>query len=1123
MRAEHRNGQERRGLTIPRFYTEAGQDPYETVKWARRTSRITNPDGTVIFEMTDAEVPEHWSQVATDIVVSKYFRKAGVPQLDEQGRPILDDQGNPVLGPERSVRQVVRRLVGCWRDWGERYGYFATAEDAQAFEDELAYMLLHQIGAPNSPQWFNTGLYWAYGIAGPPQGHWYVDPETGELRQSPDAYSHPSAHACFIQSVEDDLVNPGGIFDLVLREARVFKYGAGSGTNFSKIRAEGEPLSGGGTSSGLMSFLKVFDRAAGAIKSGGTTRRAAKMVVVDIDHPDIEKFIRWKAEEEKKVAALVAAGYSADFNGEAYATVSGQNSNNSVRVPDEFIRAVLEDRDWHLRWRTDGRIAKTVRARQLWQMIAEAAWQCADPGIQYDTTINDWHTCPASGRINASNPCSEYMFLDDTACNLASLNLLKFYDAKTGHFDIAAFRHAVRLWTIVLEITVLMAQYPSREIAWNSYRFRTLGLGYANLGSLLMTMGLPYDSDRARAVAAAITAIMTGEAYATSAEMAAVLGPFPAFPENREHMLRVIRNHRRAAYDAHPEEYEGLHIAPQGLDATQCPPELVAAAREAWDRALELGERFGYRNAQATLLAPTGTIGLLMDCDTTGIEPDFALVKFKKLAGGGYFKIVNRSVAPALERLGYTPEQIQDILAYVLGTLRLDGAPHINRETLRARGLTDDELQRIEAALPSVFELRHAFSPHVIGEAALRRLGFSPEQWSQPGFDLLAALGFTAEEIEEANDVICGRQTVEGAPHLAPEHLPVFDCANKCGKHGTRFIHYMGHIRMMAAVQPFLSGAISKTINMPHEVTVEDVANAYFEGWRLGLKALAIYRDGSKLSQPLSTRSSSEKDKSERASTAPSQAPQPERQVEVMVVERPRRRPLPPKRRGFTYEGRVGGQKVYLRTGEYEDGTLGEIFVDVAKEGAAFRSLMNCFAIAISKGLQYGVPLEEFVDTFTFQRFEPQGIVEGHPNIKMATSIIDYIFRVLGYEYLGRSDLVHVPPADQPAASRATDTSAPEVQPEIDREANEATDQPVPPAPSPKPRVNGQAELAATLATVAAAVNGTARAGSLRDALDEQLSQLMGDAPFCDVCGHLTVRNGSCYKCLNCGNSLGCS
>ncbi len=1112
----------RRGLHIPRFYTKPGQDPYETVRWTRRTSRITNPDGTVVFEMTDAEVPEHWSQVATDIVVSKYFRKAGVPQYDEEGQPILDEQGKPVLGPERSVRQVVRRLVGCWRDWGERYGYFATSEDAQAFEDELAYMLLHQIGAPNSPQWFNTGLYWAYRIAGPPQGHWYVDPESGELQQSPDAYSHPSAHACFIQSVEDDLVNPGGIFDLVLREARVFKYGAGSGTNFSKIRGEGEPLSGGGTSSGLMSFLKVFDRAAGAIKSGGTTRRAAKMVVVDIDHPDIEKFIRWKAEEEKKVAALVAAGYSADFNGEAYATVSGQNSNNSVRVPDEFLRAVLEDREWHLRWRTDGRIAKTIRARELWNMIAEAAWQCADPGIQYDTTINDWHTCPASGRINASNPCSEYMFLDDTACNLASLNLMKFYDPKTGEFDIAAFRHAIRLWTIVLEITVLMAQYPSREIAWNSYRFRTLGLGYANLGSLLMTMGLPYDSDEARAVAAAITAIMTGEAYATSAEMAEVLGPFPAFPENREHMLRVIRNHRRAAYATHPEEYEGLHITPQGLDPTHCPPALVAAAREAWDRALELGERYGYRNAQVTLLAPTGTIGLLMDCDTTGIEPDFALVKFKKLAGGGYFKIVNRSVAPALERLGYSPEQIEDILRYVLGTLTLDGAPHINRETLRARGLTDEELARIEAALPGVFELRHAFNTFVLGEAALRRLGFTPEQWSQPGFNLLSALGFTPQHIEEANDVICGRQTVEGAPHLKPEHLPVFDCANKCGKHGSRFIHYMGHIRMMAAVQPFLSGAISKTINMPHDVTVEDVAKAYFEGWRLGLKALAIYRDGSKLSQPLSTRSSGEKDEKHKAASAEARtATEPEKQVHVVVVERPRRRPLPAKRRGFTYEGRVGGQKVYLRTGEYEDGTLGEIFVDVAKEGASFRSLMNCFAIAVSKGLQYGVPLEEFVDTFTFQRFEPQGIVEGHPNIKMATSIIDYIFRVLGYEYLGRTDFVQVPPSDQPVQVRQTGTETPQEHTSAAGPSSKS-EETSNPSSVPRTRINGQAELAPELVAVTLAGNGAIHRLQ-RDALDEQLAQLMGDAPFCDVCGHLTVRNGSCYKCLNCGNSLGCS
>ena len=1135
MGAASKRSEMTKGLRIPRFYTRPGEDPYSTVRWVKRTSRITNPDGSVVFEMADAEVPEDWSQVATDIVVSKYFRKAGVPQYDADGKPLLDEDGQPVLGPERSVRQVVRRLVGCWRDWGERYGYFASAEDAQAFEDELAYMLLHQIAAPNSPQWFNTGLHWAYGITGPAQGHYYVDPATGEVKPSPDAYSHPAAHACFIQSVEDDLVNPGGIFDLVLREARVFKYGSGSGTNFSKIRGEGEPLSGGGTSSGLMSFLKVFDRAAGAIKSGGTTRRAAKMVVVDIDHPDIEKFIRWKAEEEKKVAALIAAGYSADFNGEAYATVSGQNANNSVRVPDEFIHAVLTDGDWHLRWRTDGRISKTLKARELWDMIAEAAWQCADPGIQFDTTINDWHTCPASGRINASNPCSEYMFLDDTACNLASLNLLKFYDVETGKFDLAAFQHAVRLWTIVLEITVLMAQYPSETIARKSYEFRTLGLGYANLGSLLMTMGLPYDSDAARAIAGAITAIMTGQAYATSAEMASVLGPFPGFAANREHMLRVIRNHRRAAYNAHPAEYEGLHTPPVGLDPQHCPPDLLSAARAAWDRALELGERYGYRNAQVTCIAPTGTIGLLMDCDTTGIEPDFALVKFKKLAGGGYFKIANKSIAPALKRLGYSPEQIEDILRYVLGTLSLDGAPHINRDSLRAKGFTDADIARVEQALPGVFDLTMAFSLWVLGEETLRRLGFTPEQWTKPGFSLLEALGFTAQQIEEANDVICGRQTVEGAPHLRTEHLAVFDCANVCGKHGTRYIHHLGHIRMMAAVQPFISGAISKTVNMPNSVTVQDVADAYLAAWRLGLKALAIYRDGSKLSQPLSTRAS-DKDKKETGETAAQAAvAQPEQRV--IVVERPKRRPLPPKRRGLTFEGRVAGHKIYLRTGEYEDGTLGEIFIDMHKEGAAFRSLMNCFAIAISKGLQYGVPLEEFVDTFTFQRFEPQGMVEGHPYIKMATSIVDYIFRVLGYEYLGRTDFVQVQPPihggehEQPVSSS-----------EASKVSASATSQPIPAQPSkadesanPSPASagpaeppknghrtpNGQRPLAEELVPVAQAV--TATLPRPVDPLNEQLSQLMGDAPFCDVCGHITVRNGSCYKCLNCGNSLGCS
>ena len=782
----------------------------------------------------------------------------------------------------------------------------------------------------------------------------------------------------------------------------MFKYGSGSGTNFSMIRAEGEPLSGGGTSSGLMSFLKIFDRAAGAIKSGGTTRRAAKMVVVDVDHPDIEKFIMWKAGEERKVAALIAAGYSSDFNGEAYATVSGQNSNNSVRVTDDFIRAVQNDEEWELRWRTDGRVIRTVRARDLWDKIADAAWQCADPGVQHDTTINDWHTCPVSGRINASNPCSEYMFLDDTACNLASLNLMTFYDAETRTFNLDAYRHAIRLWTIVLEISVLMAQFPSDEIARLSYDFRTLGLGYANLGSLLMTMGLPYDSDQSRTIAGAITAILTGDSYATSAEMAAELGPFPAFSLNRDEMLRVIRNHRRAAYNAHPGEYEALSVTPVGIDPDFCPEDMLNAARSAWDRALELGEQHGYRNAQATLLAPTGTIGLLMDCDTTGVEPDFALVKFKKLSGGGYFKIANQSIAPALKALGYDQSQIDDIMRYVIGTLSLDDAPHINRESLRERGLTDVDIDRVSKVLPTVFELPFAFNAWTLGEEAMDRLGISKEQWQKPDFRLLRTLGFGPAEIDEANDVICGMQTIEGAPHLKPEHLPVFDCANRGGKRGKRFIQHMGHIRMMSVVQPFLSGAISKTINMPNEVTVDEIKEAYLASWRLGLKAMALYRDGSKLSQPLSSKSKEEKEEA-KVEAQPVE-------TRVVVVEKPIRRPMPAKRHGFTQEGRLAGHKIYLRTGEYKDGTLGEIFIDMHKEGAAFRSLMNCFAIAISKGLQYGVPLEEFVDTFTFQRFEPQGMVEGHPNIKMSTSIIDYVFRVLGYEYLGRTDFVQVKP-----------------------------------------------------------------------------------------------------------------
>ncbi len=1393
----------RPGLRITRRYTRAGDDPYASVIWDKRHSRITNPDGSVVFELRDVEVPQDWSQMATDIVVSKYFRKAGVPLVGEDGELLRDQSGNLVLGSEVSVRQVVHRLAGTWRHHGEASGYFKSQEDAQAFYDEIVYMLLHQIAAPNSPQWFNTGLAWAYGITGPAQGHWRVPAGGGEAVLSEDAYTHPQTSACFIQSVRDDLVGDGGIMDLWIRESRIFKYGSGTGTNFSTIRGEGESLSGGGTSSGLMSFLRIGDRAAGAIKSGGTTRRAAKMVVVNADHPDIEKFINWKVEEERKVAALLAAGYDADFNGEAYQTVSGQNSNNSVRVTNEFLEAVITGRDWQLVNRTDGKVAKTLPARDLWQEIASAAWACADPGLQYDTTTNDWHTTPQSGRINASNPCvtgdtliatsfgwrridelvgegvflqghlgkerlapqvfptgtkpvytlttasgyqvrltadhrvatqnrgdvpaselrrgdrlilseagfgrttladapaellgmvvgsgrvwgeegsrqiylrldgedayelrayqeltqegpersegtgrhgatrrlkepasplqqvaevmtryarfghseqekaltpevhgldaqslsaflrglytvagrveahqagpalvltaasrqllsqvqllllnfriksslledqdgpprlviaggyvtnfvkfigliehsvraqeladwsgeipsevpslitdgfgalkscgtepvfdltepvdhhfsangiwvhncSEYLFLDNSACNLASVNLMTFRDPASGRFDIEAYRHAVRLWTIVLEISVLMSQFPSREIAENSYNFRTLGLGYANLGALLMVDGLPYDSPGARAVAGALTAIMTGEAYATSAEMAEQLGAFAAYELNRADMLRVIRNHRRAAYNTPPKEYEALGVLPVAIDPEFCPDDLLQAARDAWDRALSLGERHGYRNAQVTLLAPTGTIGLLMDCDTTGVEPDFSVVKFKKLAGGGYFKIANQSIRPALVRLGYTERQVEDILRYVMGTLSLKDAPVISRDNLKTRGLDEEEVRKIETALPSVFEFDQAFAGWVLGAESTQRLNLPA---TASGREVLMALGYKPSEIDQAATVVCGQMTLEGAPHLKEEDLAVFDCANPCGKIGTRYIAPLGHVRMMAAVQPFLSGGISKTINMPNDATVSDVEAAYLESWKLGLKAIAIYRDGSKLSQPLNSRGTDSD--SQDAEAAPA---------------RPERRPLPAKRHGFTQEARVGGHKVYLRTGEYQDGTIGEIFIDMHKEGAAFRSLINCFAIAVSKGLQYGVPLEEFVDTFIFTRFEPQGIVEGHPNIKLSTSVVDYVFRVLGMEYLGRTDFVQVKPVD--------DEDAHPSQP--------AASKPLAPSAQPKPEP----------------------AASARSALDEQLSQMLGDAPICEICGHITIRSGACYKCLNCGNTLGCS
>jgi ribonucleoside-diphosphate reductase alpha chain len=969
------------------------------------------------------------------------------------------------------------------------------------------------MAAPNSPQWFNTGLNHKYDLTGPKQGFWYVDPKSGELVEADDSYSRPQPHACFIQSIDDDLVNEGGIMDLWVKEARLFKFGSGTGTNFSNLRGEGEKLSGGGVSSGVMSFLKIGDRAAGAIKSGGTTRRAAKMVILDLDHPDIETFIEWKAIEEDKARALIAAGYPADFNGEAYATVSGQNSNNSVKVPTEFLTAIEEDGDWDLIARTDGSVMRTVKARELWKKVADAAWRCADPGVQYDTTINEWHTSPMGGRIRASNPCSEYLFLDNTACNLASLNLVKFYDDEKQEFDVVSYKHALRIWTIVLEISVEMAQFPSKEIAQGSYDYRTLGLGYANLGSLLMRKGIAYDSKLGRAIAGALTAMLTGEAYKTSAEMAGIVGTFPRYKENADNMLRVMNNHKKAAYDSN--DYEGLSHDLIAIDQELCPEDLLAGAQQSWDEAVELGTKNGYRNAQATVLAPTGTIGLLMDCDTTGVEPDFALMKFKKLAGGGYMKIVNQSVGPALDALGYEANEVTEIINYVIGSMSLENSPYVNKQSLIEKGLNEEDVAKIEAALPGAFEIQHAFNVFVLGEETLKGLGIPEEEYTSFDFNLLETLGYSRNEIAQANLDICGTQKIEGAPYLKEEHLDVFDCANKCGKDGERFIHYMGHVRMMAAAQPFISGAISKTVNMPNEATIEDIEDCYFEAAKIGVKAIAIYRDGSKASQPLS--SSSDDGDSEESDpevtkileeeamliqgnfapgTSPSRA--------YAGVNRPRFL-LPERREGWTQEARIAGHKVYLRTGEYPDGTLGEVFIDIAKEGATLKGVLGCFAIAVSKGLQYGVPLEEFVDTFTFQTFEPRGMVEGHENIKMSNSIIDYVFRALGLEYLDRTDIVQVPPKDK--AVQKTET-APVAKTETAPVAKTET------APVAKTET---APVAKTeTAPVEQAENSVAT-------VQEVLGDMMGDAPACNECGHITIRNGSCYKCLNCGNSLGCS
>jgi len=1189
-------------MKIERYYTQEGKDPYAGIEFEARRSEIRNPDGSVVFGMDNVMVPKTWSQVATDILAQKYFRKAGLND-QENGDKHVSIYGDPLDDCETDSRQVFHRLAGCWKHWGEKYDYFDSPADAQAFYDELVRMLADQVAAPNSPQWFNTGLSYAYGITGTPQGHYYVDPKTKKLTKSTNAYERPQPHACFILSVKDDLVNEGGIMDLWTREARIFKYGSGVGTNFSKVRGENERLSGGGKSSGLMSFLRVGDRSAGAIKSGGTTRRAAKMVCLDVDHPDIETFVQWKVIEEQKVASLVTgsqlnqkhlnliikachtgtvseggdrfnprnnaallkavaeakldlvnpnyiqraiqlakngatsiefATYDTHYESDAYNTVSGQNSNNSVRVTEEFLQAVEKDADWNLVSRTNGRVVKTVKARDLWDDICYSAWACADPGTQYDTTINDWHTCPKSGRINASNPCSEYMFLDDTACNLASINLVKFHNPKTGEFDLKGYIHAIKLWTMVLEISVLMAQFPSKEIAQLSYDFRTLGLGYANLGALLMQMGIPYDSPQGFAIAGALTAVLGGESYAASAEMSREHGPFAGYAKNSESMLRVIRNHRHAAYNAKRDQYEGLNVPPMGIDPDECPTDMLKAAREAWDRAEKLGTAHGFRNAQVTVLAPTGTIGLIMDCDTTGIEPDFALVKFKKLAGGGYFKIVNQSVPPALKQLGYSQEQIEDIVAYCVGSKSLKGCPHINHETLAAKGFTPDVLETLEKNLESAFELQFVFNKFTLGEEFCKTyLNFTEDQLNDWSFNMLESLGFTKAQIAEANDYVCGTMTVEGAPHLKMEHYPVFDCANKCGKTGKRFIVADGHIRMMAAAQPFLSGAISKTINLPAEATLDDISSAYLLSWKLGLKANALYRDGSKLSQPLNS-STDDAAAAILEATLDNVAEPAEQAVAAQVAEKlvyryiAKRRLMPSRRKGYTQKARVGGHKVYIRTGEYQDGSLGEIFVDMHREGAAFRSLMNCFAIAISLGLQYGVPLEEFVEAFVFTRFEPNGPVTGHDNIKMSTSVIDFIFRELAMTYLDRTDLVQVKPEDlrgdaihrsgkqpdfeeeeevhgkAPGATREDHSSRGFDGPSASAYLSGGEKQPVPVAAAAKPKTQA---------------GGGVVGEKIREA---KLKGYEGDP--CGECGAFTlVRNGVCLKCNTCGSTSGCS
>ena len=1218
-------------MQIKRLYTREADGPYADIAFKTVSSELRTIDGRVLSASANFEAPENWSQVACDILAQKYFRRAGVPKkttsVIENDVPDWLRRRTPAknskTGSETDARQVFDRLAGCWTYWGWKGGYFNAEVDAKAFYDELRYMLANQMASPNSPQWFNTGLHHSYGISGRAQGHYYVDHETGKLHKSKNAYERPQPHACFIQSINDDLVGDGGIMDLWVREARLFKYGSGTGSNFSSLRGKGEPLSGGGTSSGLLSFLKMGDVSAGSIKSGGTTRRAAKMVIVDIDHPDIEAFIDWKSSEEMKVAALVTGSktlkrrltsilkscvncdgdlavccdpaqnaalkreinaarrdgvpdgaiarvlqlarqgieqvdvteFTADWDSEAYATVSGQNANNSVRISDAFMTAVRKDETWDLLRRTDGAVAHAVKARDLWEKLSRAAWSSADPGVQYHDTINAWNTCPNDGDINGSNPCSEYMFLDNTACNLASLNLTKFLK-QDGSFDIAGFEHASRLWTIVLEISVLMAQFPSKDVAERSYAYRTLGLGYANLGGLLMRSGIAYDSDSGRAAAGAITALLSGVAYQTSSEMAQHLGAFPRYAANAEPMLRVMQNHRRAAEGR--VSFDGLSYKPLTLDRNYCPYKGVAQrAATLWQAVNKSGKTHGFRNAQVSVIAPTGTIGLLMDCDTTGIEPDFALVKFKKLAGGGHLRIINQAVPLALKALGYNQSQCEDMIKYALGHGTLSRSPAISYESLKKRGFSDFEIDKIKVALPSAFDVRYVFTAEQLGEEfCIDGLGLSASQLDKYRHDLLPAMGYSEDDILAANIHCSGAMTLEGAPHLKEEHLAVFDCATPCGRTGKRSLSAEAHVLMMAAAQPFISGAISKTVNMPSGASIKDVANVYERAHKLGIKAVALYRDGSKLSQPLSSAVFSDialdaLDEIPDAPTATRAHIAAERIVEKIVervVEKPVvRERLPDRRTGYIQKASIGGHKVYLHTGEFKNGRLGEIFIDMHKEGAAFRSLMNNFAIAISIGLQYGVPLEEFVEAYVFTRFEPSGPVQGNDKIKFANSILDYIFRELGISYLGWDDLAHntdsTTAPDQLGKGAAERNAGRDTEDEqgqfllegVSKGYLRRTGDDHNIVPFSKRIAEKSAQTTDPYALELDAESIEIDAEDLSKAVSSGPSPVTpsastqarfqgytGDA--CPECGHFTlVRNGTCQKCDSCGSTTGCS